>query len=215
MKRQYVILLSVVLIAMVAVGVYIMLAPPEDQAEPITNLEWGVQIGDSYQYKIRTFGATYGGLYSTTDILQLNGSIINATITALPSLETITDLSFPVQVIQFSKMNCTFANGTSLSPLMELIVCEGLSGCTLPIGNWSAIAELYADTALGSGSEPEQYGTYLEDEYLTLYYMWFGDYDDNGGWWGDSLFSSGAPLNALWFYEHQGQTIYIEMNPLD
>ncbi|MFW9920025.1 MAG: hypothetical protein ACFFED_10520 [Candidatus Thorarchaeota archaeon] len=211
MERRYSIVIVVAAVSIIIIGamVPISLFPPP--LTPMTGLEWGVDVGDIFQYHIRTIGNTYGGLYASSEIHRLNGTIINATITALPPLDHMVEQYFAERVIRFSKVNCTFANGTSLSLIMELIVCEGLSGCVLPIGNWSSIAGLYPNTELGGGSGTEEYVTVLEDEYLTMHYFWYGTYDDNGGWWGDSSLPTGMPLNTLWFYEHQGQTIYIEL----
>ncbi len=214
MERKYKVLIVVVVtpIIIVAAMVPISIFPPP--LTPIDNLEWGVEVGDSFQFRVRTIGNSYGGIYSSSEIHHLNDSVINATLTALPTVTNIFAESFTQDVVLFYKVNCTFANGTSLSPIMELILCEGISGCTLPIGNWTAIAGLYTTEMIESDPASETFAAVLYDEYLYFQYYWFGPIDDNGGWWGDSSLETGETLNVLWFYEHQGSRINIELTPV-
>ena len=215
MKREHVgaIMVGTISIIIVA-GILIAFQPP-----PIPEFEWAVSENESFLYEVRTYGNTWGGIVSDDlqeKIHQMNGSTIRATITELPSLENVVAAdSFAREIIHYPKITCIFENESSISQDVEVYLSEGLSGCTLPIGGWGIIASFFPNVEFSYSPSTEYLSSTLYDEYLYLQYLWHGDYDDSGGWWGDSSLIDGRPLSVLWQYGHQSQTIYIELTMIE
>ncbi len=215
-KKYAVIILAGVVSIIIVSGMVISLQP---QTQPILDFEWAVSDDESFLYDVRAFGEAPGGIISDViqrQIRQMNGSTIIATIQSLPSLDNIIDASsFSREVIHFQKISCEFENGTFIPMHMETFLSEALSGCTLPIGGWGIITSFFPNVEYGYDPSTDYLSAILYDEYLCLQYIWYGDYDDNGGWWGDSSLVDGRALNALWQYGHQSQTIFIELTTVE
>ena len=203
---------GIVIASIIILGGFIFVSPPPHPLEPIAGFEWGVEVGDTFQFEVLTYGSTWGGNYQNEEIHTLNGTFIEVTIDELPSLDDIiAPWGFMQDVVLFSKVSSTFVNDSSIVVQLENILSEGISGCTLPIGNWEAIASFYRYNGFTSGTSFEELASILYEDYLFLKYKWYGPYDDSGGWRGNSSLITGIPLNVIWRYTHQYPTIYIEL----
>ncbi|MHA1908538.1 MAG: hypothetical protein ACW98Y_14650 [Candidatus Thorarchaeota archaeon] len=211
MDRRRVGIASIAVVSILIVA-GIIIASPLFAPTPFSGFEWGVEVGDTFQFDVRTIGTASGGIYSAGEIHTLNETTIEVTIDELPSVDGAFDpISFSQDIVLFMKVSCTFANGSSIPYHLDDILCEGISGCILPIGNWAGIATMIPNGEPIYDPSTQQMFSVLYDDYLYLMYWWYGDYDDSGGWWGDSSLDDGRPLNVLWQYTHQSPTIYIEL----
>ncbi|MFW9907781.1 MAG: hypothetical protein ACFFEF_04340 [Candidatus Thorarchaeota archaeon] len=50
---------------------------------------------------------------------------------------------------------------------------------------------------------------------MYLQHLWYGLDNDEGGWRDDSSLENGESRNILWFYVHEGSTIYILLVPFE
>ena len=212
MERRRVGLAGIAVVSIIVLANLFFFTQPGHPLEPIPGLEWGVEVGDTFQFEVKTYGSTQGGLYYTEEIHTLNGTFIEVTIDELPSLDNIiAPWDLMQDVVLFSKVSSTFVNDSSIVVLLENILSEGISGCTLPIGNWETIASFYPYSGFKSGTSFEELASILYEDYLFLKYKWYGPYDDGGGWRGNSSLITGIPLNVIWRYTHQYPTIYVEL----
>ena len=158
------------------------------------NLEWDVSEGNSFTYQITSYERD----------ANLNGSLLTATITQLPTLPIIISANtFVTDVIEISKVNCTFQNGSLLPGSCQFFYNNILSHCILPIGDWSLIEWLYPDPESRSYGSLGTQSTYISkryDDYFHLGYIGI-DFDSSRGWNAEISLDSGIPTNIkYWRY---------------
>ena len=179
---------------------------------------WGTQVNETLLYEIRAYGDSYAGNYGVNEIdeiLALNQSRVLVTITSLPNLSSVVDsVTFENTVIQKNKVSCTFENGSNLPSFSNGKMARALSGCILPLGDWSLIDSFYIDQSPGWVADQEFIIARLHADYLFIGWEWSGSYDDSGGWYGNVRLTDGIPTQAIWHYYHLG-TIYLELNLID
>ena len=201
MKRSYAAITAIGLIVLLTVGVIVVLQPTGLNPN---NLSWTIDVGDTYEFFIRVRGESYGGSFTTPQVVPLNGTIISVTVTYLPTFETVRDAeSFSSEIIFRNKVNCKFANGTALDEWANTTFCRMISVCLLPIGAWSSLDRLFPDET-PSGWNPGEYAiaTMLYDTWFFIGYKWWGSIDDSGGWDGETSLSTGIPFDILLYYNH-------------
>jgi len=128
MKRVSLMILSLALIGMFLFA--------HAEAATSQGLEWGLEVGDQYNYD-----------YVVTDINNetLMEEVIHFFVTTIPSIPDIMNSWNELPIIE---VDITWANGT----LMEEIILEYLLYTmnvefVLPIGNWTFLTYLYEETA--------------------------------------------------------------------
>ena len=154
-----------------------------------------------------------GSLSESTvdDILGLNDTIISVTIAELPSLEGVIDsTSFKENILHIEKANCSFTNGTEITESYATEIISTISGCILPTGSWSTADSWFPQETPGYYPNEDYIATELSEDYFHIEWVWYGPYDDLGGWSGNVSITDGVPFHVLWYYFHQG-TIYIEL----
>jgi hypothetical protein len=207
MKRIYVAAVAVCLTGVIVVGVVYFLQPtPVD----LSHLSWGVAVGHTYQYDILASSYSSLGGISSEQVLPLNGTSIIATVNNLPSLDVVYDAaSFASEIIYVSKVSCSFINGTEPDEWANATLSDMVSGCILPIGDWSALDTLFPDDSPGFIPSGEFIATTFDDGIFTIEYGWWGPVDDGGGWSGSVSLSTGVPASIVWTYRHGVDTLLI------
>jgi len=198
------------LIGIVAVGVIIVLLPVPMN---LNDLSWDVEVGNTFQYNARAGGYSYLGSINSGHVVPLNGTSITVTVVNLPSFEAIYDAaSFASEVIYMNKVNCSFTNGTALDQWQNTTLCEMISGCIFPVGDWSTMDTLFPDDTPGFTPNGEFLVTILYDDWFVIEYGWWGTFDGGGHWTGNVSLSTGVPSSILWSYFHGVDTLlYIEL----
>jgi hypothetical protein len=201
MKRNHAAAVAVCLVGIFTVGVIYILQP---ESLNISDLSWGVEVGDTYEFDIRAWGESYSGSFTSPQVHPLNDTSITVTVTYLPTFDTVKDAeSFSSEIIFRNKINCSFTNGTALDEWVNTIFCEMISGCILPIGAWSSLDRLFPDdTPSGWNPGEDAIATILYNNWFFIEYKWWGLVDQSGGWNGDISLSTGAPFGIVWYYNH-------------
>ena len=210
MKRAYAAPVALGLICLVAVGAIIVFLPgPLDLEE----LSWCVEVGDTLRYDVRAWGEALLGSVPTSLVHPLNDTSINATVVNLPTFDLIHNAAtFRSGVIFKNKVNVFFTNGTALYEWANTTLCEVISGCILPIGDWLTLDSLFPDDPPGFASAEDYLTTRLHDDLFIIKYGWWGNIDDGGSWTGNISLSTGVPSSMLWMYYHgPGTPLYIEL----
>ena len=92
-----------------------------------SGFEWGVEVGDTFQFEVRTIGSTAGGRYAASEIHTLNETTIEATIDELPQVNgTLDTITFVLDIVLLMKVSCTFTNGSSIPYQLDDILCVGV-----------------------------------------------------------------------------------------
>ena len=212
MKRNQVAAVSVCLIGIITVGVIYILQPAPLN---ISDLSWGVEVNDTYTFDIGTWGESYGGTYTSSQVHPLNGTSITVIVTYLPAFDAVHDAeSFSSEIIFRNKVTCTFVNGTALDEWANTTLCRVISGSILPIGDWSSLDQLFpGDTPSSWNPGEDAIATVLFNTRFLIEYKWWGSIDGFGGWRGNVTLSTGAPSSIVWYYSH-GLTgpLTIELN---
>ena len=220
MRRAYLIVsvLSIatilILAGLVIVGLLVERAPPE-----VSDLGWGIDEGEVFQYRMRAWGWTSAGHISDwleDQILSLDGTTLNATVVSLPSVTgAFNATTFGLHIVRHSKVSCVLANGTDLEEELEYILNSSISRCFLPIGDWSGIDDLYIDELPYWGTAPLwYYASILHEDYLQFSCAWFSTIDSKDVWSGNVTLTDGVPTVALWEYTHQYPGLYVEFSLL-
>lgn len=201
-------LLSVLVTISIIIAAFLLLAPPVGPP----SLAWGVDVGDTFQYRItiRSLGAGAPGAYVDTryppvdGIPSLNGTTVNITITSLPNVTSVFNSSlFTSIVLLSSKVSCVLANGTAFpTSSAETAAVSAISGCILPLGSWSFIDSLYPDTNPSWVSGKELVASKQNPDYFHIEWEWYGAIDSKGGWSGHVRFTDGVSSLVLWNYHH-------------
>jgi hypothetical protein len=205
MKRIYAVAVAVCLIGVATIGVFYFLQPTYVD---LSGLSWGVAVGHTYQYDILASGYSSLGGISSDQVLPLNGTSIIATVNNLPSLDAVYDASsFASEIIYVSKVSCSFVNGTKPDEWVNATLSDMVSGCILPIGEWSTLDTLFPDNSPGFTPNGEFITTTFHDSMFTIEYSWWGFVDDGGGWSGSVSLSTGVPVSIVWTYRHGVDTL--------
>lgn len=210
MKRAYTAPVALGLICIIAVGAIIVLLP-----RPIIfdDLSWGVDVDDTFQFDVRAWGEALLGSIPISLVVPLNDTSITATVVNLPIFNLIHNAAtFRSEIIFKNKVNCYFTNGTALYEWANTTLCEMISWCILPIGDWLTLDTLFPDGRPTYTPGGEYLTTRLYDDLFIIKYGWWGSIDDGGSWTGNISLSTGVPSGILWTYYHgPGIPLYIEL----
>jgi len=167
------------------------------------NYEWKIELEDCYQFTVKSWGYTEGGIYDTSEvgsILSMNGTLINVTIINLPSLNDIDSVeSFNERVLEPLKISCMFANGSSVSSTISPIIIESISGCILPVGDWTVLDSYHEDAI--TNWVINGYYSVLYSDYFYLKHRW-SSIDSARVWEGNISLVNGFPRFVHWSYAH-------------
>ena len=181
---------------------------------PVDKFYWEVEVDDTHQYRVRSWGGAGGGVidfHEVEYILGLNGTTITVAIESLPSFDDVIDAnSFFTNIVLQDKVKCTHANGTELSGAVGLEITEAISGCILPLGSWNALDNLFPNENHGWNPDTESLATILYEDRFYISYSWSGTFDDSGGWYGNVTLADGVPSQIRWGYFHS-IGVYIEL----
>jgi len=185
---------------------------------PEPNFEWGVHIGDTFRYQLRTH-ATYPwslmfGVSNQTyeDILGLNGTTVVANMTSLPLLDGVFDSStFFSAIVNVSRVDCVLANGSELQNAVEGIIASAPSGCILPIGGLPFIDSLYPDETPWFPPYPGSFASKVYPDHFFFAHIQSNGIDAMWGWPGNITLSDGVPTSVQWKNTHQYFTVYIDL----
>ena len=207
MKKTYKYVVAIAVVSTVLVG-FILVVPKGD-------FEWGIDIGESFNYEILTWG-DYGNQYvagvPSSTFINLNNTIIEAVIVTLPAVNWITNAnSFLSSVVQVIKVNCRFVNGTELASQDNEILSEMISVCLLPIGDWSVLDSFYNDEIAPWEPSQEYYASRLLESQFDFEWTSYGDFDSREEWTGHLMLENGVPYEIIWHYNHSAD-IYVKLN---
>ena len=128
----------------------------------------------------------------------------------IPSLDAVYDAaSFASEVIYVNKVSCSFTNGTEPDEWTNATLCDMISGCILPIGDWLALGKLFPDNSPSFTPNAKFIVTTFNDELFTIEYDWWGSIDDGGGWSGSVSLNTGVPDSIIWTYSHGVDTLLL------
>lgn len=196
---------TLALILIVTLGITLARSPPYER------LRWEVEVGIIFQFEVTSWGNALGGIAPVPEILSLNGSIINVTVSNLPVLSGLSVVSFVDRVVEVEKVNCTFSDGSLLPSFTNTQIVAALSGSLLPNGSWFLLDSLLPDETPSWTPEAEFYASSVHADHFRMKYIWCGWVDDAGGWTGNSSLVTGVPYEVLWWYSHGPQTLYIQL----
>lgn len=169
---------------------------------------WNISVGDSFNYSCDSWGDTEGGdIYPSleSDILELDGGIINVTITSLPDLEGVNDsISFMNRVLKYTKVTCTLIKESTNVTSVPGLLRNAISLCILPVGSWGAIERFYPQAIYDWTTAPDYYASRLYETYLYLGWEYCG-YDDCYNINGNVQLNNGVPSMIQWSYDHMGE----------
>jgi hypothetical protein len=133
--------------AMMAFMVVTMLLAGTVSAATSQGLEWGVAVGDQWNFDITTTNEGAAGLDEVIYMEVLTRPTIPNVVSVL---DDIPDLG----------LNITWANGTTLgwSALIFIFLAVASPFFATPIGNYSLLAELYATDSFYNGTIYDQSG---------------------------------------------------------
>ena len=211
MKRVHQYVISTVIVFAIFVG-FILIVPKG-------SFEWGIDVGDSFYYEMRTWG-DHGNQYLAgiprNTLLILNNTVFETAIITLPPVNWITGAeSFLTSVVRAIKVNCSFVNGTAIPSRVNDIVSEIISGCLLPIGDWSVLDSFYEDEIAPWEPSQEYYAAKLLEDRFVFEWMSYGDFDSREDWIGEVALENGVPYKIVWHYNHSMADIYIELSLVD
>lgn len=207
MKRIHRFVFSFILVMVILLG-FLYFSPKGD-------FEWGVSIGDSFQYEVQTlgeYGNQYIGGYPSPTIENLNNSILNVVVGNLPAVEWVIGANhFTSSVVETIKVNCSFANETELLSADNEIISRIISLCLLPTGDWSVIDAFYVDEIAPWNPSHEYYAARLVDGDFIFEWTKYGDFDSTEDWTGHIKIENGMPFEIMWHYKHSAD-IYIKLS---
>ncbi|MFW9798768.1 MAG: hypothetical protein ACFFE2_17155 [Candidatus Thorarchaeota archaeon] len=221
-SRNQEICFAIIMLASVIIG-FLLLPPalnPEQEPDPEQvefQGEWVVSVNETYQFDVESGGGYNGGNYNVSEwikMLSLDGTVINVTITFLPSLDLeINKTTFETEIVEVQKVSCIFGNGTELPSTWLHVISMSISGCILPVGDWS-ILNAYHPTFDQHWYEPYWGNTYfseLFDNSFQFGYAWSPDEDDGEQWNGTISLDRGFPTIVSWSYDHMYGPIELEL----
>lgn len=216
MNREKQLIIAIVISAAVLVGILVI--PPllfPEFAE--FQGEWVIAVDDTYQFSIESWGEYNYGNYneSATDwLLSLNGTVINVTITYLPTLDfPVIKTSFENKIVIVQKVSCIFSNGSEIPTTWLELMTESISGCILPVGSWQtldAYYPTYKQLADAPFSSEGPYFSELRSESFQFGKSKWG-LDDTERWNGTISLDTGFPSLISWRYIHMIGPIAFEL----
>ena len=178
---------------------------------------WVIAVDDTYQFEIESWGELNYGKYNESQVdglLSLNDTVINVTITYLPTLDfRIIKTSFENKIVVVQKISCIFSNGSEIPTTWVELISESISGCILPVGSWQTL-DTYYPTYMQLARAPfSSEGFYFSE--LRSESFQFGKsrrgMDDNERWNGTISLDSGFPSLISWRYIHMIGPIAFEL----
>jgi hypothetical protein len=222
LKREHMLFIVALVVAGILIGV--LLLPPAPNPDPDPEQvefqgEWVISVGDTYQFDLQSWGEYNYGDYSNLEIdelISLYGTVINITITYLPTLDFIINkTTFENEIVDVRKVSCIFSNGTELPTTWSDVISETISGCIIPVGNWSILDafhptwdQVYDELYLRN----YDYFSELFDE--SFQFGLFIPEDEGGGhevWVGSISLDIGFPSTVSWSYDHMYGPIEFEL----
>jgi hypothetical protein len=218
MNRKRKLIITVSVSATVLIG--ILIAPPLLFPEIVEfHGEWVVSVGETYQFEIESWGEYNFGSYNeseTDELLRLDGTVINVTITDLPILDfDIIKTTFENEIVAVQKISCIFSNGTEIPTRWLERISESISGCIIPVGSWLTL-DAYHPT-LNQIKEGDLgwkwhhiYFSELSDESFQFGSLTMG-MDSSEIWNGTISLDRGLPSQVSWSYTHMFGPIEFEL----
>jgi len=167
-----------------------------------------VAVDDGYQFEIESWGEYNWGNYNDTKVdqlLSLNGTVINVTITSLPTLDfPIVKPSFIDKIVVIQKVSCIFSNGSEMPTIWLEVMSKSISGCIIPVGSWQtldAYCPTYKQIVDTPFSREEPYFSELRSESFLFGKIRWG-MDDCERWNGTISLDTGFPSLISWRYYH-------------
>jgi hypothetical protein len=202
-RRNRVALLTAATIATIVVIAFCLLSIWNPSGlRNASSLSWGVNEGDGFVYLvvIRGHGGSRnpeGGphILEPPFLAPMNNTRVRFNITSLPSLPLLVDGDiFAEEVLNYSKTECRFENGSEISSMFRDYINRLLYRCLLPVGDWPLLDSLYPNE-----TENAFYpGVYLSrthaDSFYIGYLLWPGDAIIS--WGGNVSLTTGIPIVA-------------------
>ena len=210
---------QLIVVVLVSAGVLtgILLIPPLLFPELVEfQGEWVVTVIETYQFEIESWGEYNYGNYNESEIdemLSLDGTVINVTITNLPTLDfDIIKTTFENEIVAVQKISCIFSNGTEIPTIWLEVISESISRCILPVGSWLTL-DAYHPTLNQIWDEHLWEESYFSD--LRDGSFQFGSFrrgiDDTEIWSGTISLENGLPSLVSWSYNHMYGPIELEL----
>ncbi len=153
-------------------------------------LIWGIEIGDEYLYDVSVFGYDNN---SQVPFIGLNNTRIIVRVTDLPEIpQQLNFQSFLANVLEITKTDCWFENGTYFTQTWRDGINELMSRCILPVGDFELI------DSLTNGTLDNGYGSSFSEGSFYIGYHYF-IVDFGHGWEGNVTLDTGVPVvTSLW-----------------
>ncbi|MHA2230423.1 MAG: hypothetical protein ACXADL_10020 [Candidatus Thorarchaeota archaeon] len=165
-----------------------------------TELEWSVQIGDEFQYRIEYYyeNETHGDYTEEVKLwlMPLNNSLIVFEVSNLPSIPILMNADgFVSAIIEQDKCEVRFANGSEVSEVYSNVLTFLFSRCLLPTGDWNYLDGLFTDR---SNIETlyelvYNYHSYIADDTFCVDHIGRSHHDYKG-WSGSVNMTTGIPI---------------------
>ena len=180
-------------------------------------MEWDITIGSMLTYKITCTNSTpLDPTWSQYRMIPLNGTEVVLEVTYLPPIpRVVTSSNFQETVIDSTKVECSYKNGSSLPLEYSSHLNKLISGSLLPVNGSSLLDQLFLDYCGNSGrsdlSRPGAKGNYyyLQESIFNVtnlivgyssmkcYTMGHGCWGTS--WFGDVLIQTGIPESGFLF----------------
>ena len=170
---------------------------------PTASLRWDIEVGDEFIYQIVVHGYRIvedplnhsNVIYEPSFYAPMNNTEIRARIINLPALGLwYSKSSFASEVINQSKVNCTFDNGTSMQEEFSSVIVAVVSYCMLPVDDWTFLDALFPDSTTSAWYPGVYLSKFYTDCFSISYVLWPGD--GLLSWTGNVSLASGMPLVA-------------------
>jgi len=216
-RRNRVALLAAAAIATIVVLAFCLLSVWNPSGlRDASSLSWGVNEGDEFVYlvDVRGYQTSIDPENSSNVILgppflaPMNNTRVRFNVTSLPSLPLVIDGGiFAEEVLNYSKTECRFENGSEIPSIFRDYINRLLYRCLLPVGDWPLLDSLYPNE-----TEDAFYpGVYLSrthaDSFYIGYLLWPGDAIIS--WGGNVSLTTGIPIVAEEVSEYYSVGTYI------
>ena len=204
-RRNRVTLLTAATIATIVVLAFCLLSIWNPSGlRDASSLTWGVNEGDEFVYLVDVRGhrGSIDPENSSNWILEppflapMNNTRVRFNVTSLPFLPLVIDGNiFADEVLNYSKTECRFENGSEIPSMFRDYINRLLYRCLLPVGDWPLLDALYPNE-----TEYAFYpGVYLSRTYADSFYIGYLliPFDTTTRWSGNVSLTTGIPIVAV------------------
>lgn len=172
-------------------------------------LQWGVQMGMEFSYRVEYRYRTYCD-YPLNDeiedaialwLLPLNNTEVIFRVTHLPSIPVmVSPEGLLASILNQTKCSVRFANGSAVAEDHSAVLVSLFSKCLLPRGNWALLDRLFDDIFISYSMYKLDYAYISRIEKDSFFFGHIGDSQHGqGGWSGLVNMTTGVPSSIRQF----------------